>query len=83
MDVGWAVTSTMLSGIFLFGGIGWLLDRWWGTRFVVAIGVIVGLAVAIYAIVMRYGRNSEGAPPDAPANDRGAVVTNGSMRRER
>lgn len=57
MDLGWAVTSTMMSGMFLFGGAGWLLDLWWGTRFVVAIGVIVGLALGVYAIVMRYGRD--------------------------
>lgn len=83
MDLGWAVTSTMLSGIFLFGGMGWLLDRWWGTRFVVAIGVLLGLALAVYAIVMRYGHEPDRESTSAIPPEHGAVVSNGSTSCER
>jgi len=59
-DVGWGITGTMLSGIVVWGGAGLALDRWLGTRFFVLIGVILGLAVAIYLIVVKY------APPVPP-----------------
>jgi F0F1-type ATP synthase assembly protein I len=54
-DIGWSITGTMLSGIVVWGGVGLALDRWWGTRFVALIGVILGLTVAIYLVVVKYG----------------------------
>jgi F0F1-type ATP synthase assembly protein I len=45
----------MLSGIIVWGGVGLLLDRWWGTQFVALIGVLLGLTVAIYLVVVKYG----------------------------
>jgi F0F1-type ATP synthase assembly protein I len=59
-DVGWGITGTMLSGIIVWGGVGLALDRWLGTRFLVLVGVLLGLGVAIYIIVMKY------APPVPP-----------------
>jgi F0F1-type ATP synthase assembly protein I len=51
----------MLSGIIVWGGAGWLLDRWLETRFFILVGTILGLAVAIYLVVVKYG--SADAPP--------------------
>ena len=45
----------MLSGIIVWGGVGWLLDRWLETRFFILVGVILGLTVAIYLVVVKYG----------------------------
>jgi F0F1-type ATP synthase assembly protein I len=59
-DVGWGITGTLLSGIIVWGGAGLALDRWLGTRFLVLVGLILGLGVAIYLIVMKY------APPVPP-----------------
>ena len=55
----------MLSGIIVWGGVGLALDRWWGTRFVALIGVLLGLTVAIYLVVVKYG-----APPPAEGTGR-------------
>jgi F0F1-type ATP synthase assembly protein I len=52
---GWAVLSTLLGGFVVWGGVGWLIDRWLGTRFVVAIGLLVGMVGALYLIVKKYG----------------------------
>jgi hypothetical protein len=41
--------------VLAWGGIGWLLDRWLGTRFLVAVGIIVGMAGAFYLIIKRHG----------------------------
>jgi F0F1-type ATP synthase assembly protein I len=54
-DVGWGITGTMLSGIIVWGGAGWLLDRWLETRFFILVGTILGLTVAIYLVVVKYG----------------------------
>jgi F0F1-type ATP synthase assembly protein I len=45
----------MLSGIVVWGGVGWLLDRWWETRVFTLVGTLLGLTVAIYLIVVKYG----------------------------
>jgi F0F1-type ATP synthase assembly protein I len=54
-DVFWSIIGTMVAGVLAWGGIGWLLDRWLGTRFLVAVGIIVGMAGAFYLIVKRHG----------------------------
>ncbi|WP_207798486.1 AtpZ/AtpI family protein [Klenkia marina] len=54
-DVGWGITGTLLSGLVVWGGAGWLLDRWLETRVFVVIGMLLGLASAIYLVVTKYG----------------------------
>ena len=39
----------------VWGGFGWLLDQWLDTRVFFAVGVILGVAVAIYVVVVKYG----------------------------
>jgi hypothetical protein len=54
MSDGWAVVGTLIAGVVVWGGIGWLIDLWLDTTFVKAIGVLVGLATAIYLVVVKY-----------------------------
>ncbi|OMQ16156.1 hypothetical protein A7K94_0204490 [Modestobacter sp. VKM Ac-2676] len=54
-DMGWAVTGTMMSGMAVWGGAGWLLDRWLETIFFLPVGVLLGVTVAIYVVVKKYG----------------------------
>ena len=54
-DVVWSVIGTLIAGVLAWGGIGWLLDRWLGTEFLVAVGILVGAAGAFYLIIRRYG----------------------------
>ena len=61
--MGWNITGTMLSGIIVWGGVGWVLDRWLETRIFTLVGTILGLTVAIYLIVVKYG--SVDQPPVA------------------
>jgi ATP synthase protein I len=49
------VISRLLAGPFVFGLLGWLADRWLGTSFLLPIGLIGGMALAIYVIWLRYG----------------------------
>ncbi|MBB3678550.1 hypothetical protein [Modestobacter versicolor] len=73
-DVGWGITGTMLSGIIVWGGAGLALDRWLGTRFLVLVGVLLGLGVAIYIIVIKY------APPVPPVGRAAHGTTPGGRR---
>lgn len=45
----------MISGMAVWGGVGWLLDRWLDTRVFAPVGIVLGVAVAIYLVVVRYG----------------------------
>ena len=65
----------MLSGIIVWGGVGWLLDRWLETRFFILVGTLLGLTVAIYLVVVKYG--SVEPPPQAR---RSTGTTRGGQR---
>jgi F0F1-type ATP synthase assembly protein I len=57
----------MISGMAVWGGAGWLLDRWLDTRAFFPVGIILGMAVAIYLVVARYGS----APPPSGGSGKG------------
>jgi F0F1-type ATP synthase assembly protein I len=61
----------MLSGIIIWGGGGLALDRWLGTKFFVLVGVLLGLGVAIYLVVVKY------APPVPPVGKGASGTTPG------
>lgn len=72
-DEGWAVLTTLIGGFVVWGGIGWLLDRWLGTAFLTPIGLILGMALGIYAVVAKYGRlpqelAAKPVPPTQPSS---------------
>ena len=57
MSTGVAITSTLLAGLLLYGGIGLLIDHLAGTgKVFTAIGMIAGAVLGIYLICVRYGR---------------------------
>jgi F0F1-type ATP synthase assembly protein I len=66
-ETGYAVIGTMISGMAVWGGAGWLLDRWWDTRVFLPVGILLGISAAIYLVVARYG----GLPPATGAQDNG------------
>lgn len=64
----------MISGMAVWGGVGWLLDRWLDTRVFLPVGIILGISVAIYLVVARYGS----VPP--PSGERHGGTTSGGRR---
>jgi len=53
---GIVVISYLITGILVWGGIGWLIDSWLGTKGIAAaIGAVVGAAAGVYIIVRRLG----------------------------
>ena len=53
----WAVVSHLLAGVILYGGIGWLLDEWLGTRGFVGVGIVLGAGAGVWLVWLRYGRS--------------------------
>ena len=53
----YAVISYLLAGVILYGGIGWLLDWWLGTRGFVAVGIVLGAAAGVWLVWLRYSRS--------------------------
>ena len=54
--MGMTAVSYLIAGMLVWGGIGWLVDHWVGTRGIFAgIGAVVGMAGGVYLIVRRLG----------------------------
>ncbi len=54
LDNGWAMTVELLTATFVWGGIGWLVDRWLGTGpWVMIGGFVLGFALGNYLIFLR------------------------------
>jgi F0F1-type ATP synthase assembly protein I len=51
----WNVVSYLITGPAMFGGIGWALDHWLGTSWLVAVGILGGMALSLYLVWFRYG----------------------------
>jgi len=49
------VLSYILSGILLYGGLGWLGDHYLHTTWLLPTGLILGLIGSMYLIIKRYG----------------------------
>lgn len=64
INTGWAVLATLISGMAVWGGAGWLVDWWLGTRFVFPLGLVLGAAGAIVLIVKKYANLDP--PPEGP-----------------
>ena len=52
----WHAFGYIVSGVAIYGFLGWLLDRWLGTSFLVALGIIVGAGLGIYLTFTRFNR---------------------------
>jgi ATP synthase protein I len=54
---GWSVFSYLISGMAVYGAIGWLIGRWTHVALIFPVGMLTGLALAIVLIIYRYGRS--------------------------
>lgn len=51
----WNVVSYLITGPAMFGAAGWGLDHWLGTTWLVAVGIVGGMALSLYLVWFRYG----------------------------
>jgi F0F1-type ATP synthase assembly protein I len=53
----WSIVSYLLSGMLVWGGVGWLLDQWLGhDALFFPIGVVLGVVAALYLVHVRYDK---------------------------
>jgi len=58
MGEAWSVIGTLFAGILVWGGIGFLLDRWLDLRWLfLPVGMVIGVGASIYMVYLRYGRD--------------------------
>ncbi len=55
MDQGLRVLSYLISGVLLYGGLGWVGDHFLGTEFLLPVGIVAGAAFGVYVIIRRFG----------------------------
>ena len=69
-DDPWVAVGRIGGGVLVYGALGYLLDLWWGTSFMVAIGLVGGAVLGLITVfVTTRLPSSEGAetadsPPD-------------------
>ena len=73
MDLGLRVLSYLISGVAIYGLLGWLGDHYLGTRILLPIGIVAGAAFGVYVIIRRFGRIDDA--PIAGAKDRSGRAT--------
>ena len=54
----WNALSLILSGMLVWGGIGWLLSRWLDNRLPLALGLVIGTGAGTALVWLRYGRQT-------------------------
>lgn len=52
----WSIFGYLLSGLLVWGGVGWGLDKLFGTSYLLLVGLIVGAGAAITIVWLRFGR---------------------------
>ena len=53
-----SVPSYLVAGVLFYGAVGWLLDQWLGTRFLVAAGVLLGGGLGTYMMIVQLQRQT-------------------------
>lgn len=69
----WHAFGYVVAGVAFYGVLGWLADRWLGTTFLVAVGILIGAALGIYLTATRFRTAPVPAPqprnrPEPPAS---------------
>jgi ATP synthase protein I len=52
----WHAFGYLVSGVLMYGLIGWVLDRWLGTSWLVVVGILSGAALGIFMTWSRFNK---------------------------
>jgi ATP synthase protein I len=55
----WHAFGYLVSGVAIYGFLGWLADRWLGTSFLVPVGILVGAGLGLYLTFVRFNRGQD------------------------
>lgn len=66
MDQGMRALSYLISGVLLYGALGWVGDHFLHTSFLLPVGIVLGAAFGIYSTIRRLSvtdLDGKAAPP--------------------
>ncbi len=73
VNQGMRVLSYLISGVLVYGALGWLGDHLLGTTFLLPIGIVFGAGLAVYVIIRLFsqaaGLGENGTSGLVPAAD--------------
>jgi ATP synthase protein I len=52
----WHAFGSLVSGVAIYGFLGWLADQWLGTSFLVVLGILLGAGFGLYMTFVRFNR---------------------------
>lgn len=52
----WHAFGYLVSGVLVYGLLGWLVDRWWETSFMVVVGILAGAGLGIFMTFARFNK---------------------------
>jgi F0F1-type ATP synthase assembly protein I len=52
----WHAFGYIVAGVAVYGTIGWLADGWFGTSYLVAIGILLGAGFGLYMTWARFNK---------------------------
>jgi ATP synthase protein I len=70
----WHAFGYVVSGVGVYGFLGWLADRWLGTTYLVAIGILLGAGFGIYMTFARFNKVLPGVT-GPPSSTNGSTPT--------
>jgi ATP synthase protein I len=53
----WSIFGYLVSGLLFWGGVGWAVDHFLHTKYFTLVGLLVGMAGALYLVWLRFGRD--------------------------
>jgi F0F1-type ATP synthase assembly protein I len=76
MNEGITVLAYLISGVAVYGVLGWLADRYLSTSFLLPIGIVLGAATGVYVIIRRFGQLGTMVDPPHTAPRSGPLRSN-------
>lgn len=68
----WVAFSYLVTGVGFYGILGWLADRWLGTSFLVAVGILLGAGLGVLMTWRRF--SIEPGSTDAEASTKNVTT---------
>lgn len=66
----WNAFGYLVAGVAFYGLLGWLVDLWLGTSYIVGVGILVGAVLGIYMTWARFRTEPDVADPASKKNAR-------------
>jgi ATP synthase protein I len=54
---GWNIFGYLLSGMVIYGGLGWLVSRWTHVSLLFPLGMLIGLGLGVLLTILKFGRS--------------------------